>query len=229
MICKKSALRVVSFFAVLFMFAAVASAQVFQRPRVVPPSTSTSAPTTSSTSQNPTVPSIQRPILTNKLVVSNAIVNAPALVKKIVSSAPVNASAAANFYGLASAVMAFNQKLKFEMDSRVGIPYLYGSTSGRTYDCSGLVWSVFQAAGAKFARSSARTYWSEFEPVSGDDRFKFGTIVFLNNLGHMGIVVDENGFYHASSSKGVTYSPFAGYWGKRVVGFRRIPASYFQK
>lgn len=227
MICKKSALRVVSFFAVLFVFASTGLAQVFQRPRVVPPSTSTATNPTSSTPTQ-TSPSIQRPILINKLVVSNPTNYQPApLVKKTVSAAPTNASVA-NFYN-ANSMLAFNQRLKFEMDSRLGIPYRYGSTSGRTYDCSGLVWSVFQAAGAKFLRSSARTYWNEFEPVSGDDRFKFGTIVFLNNLGHMGIVVDENGFYHASSSKGVTYSPFAGYWSKRVVGFRRIPANYFQK
>jgi hypothetical protein len=62
------------------------------------------------------------------------------------------------------------------------------------------------------------------EPVTGDERFKFGTLVFLNGLGHIGIVADENGFYHASSSKGITYSPFKGYWEGRVVGFRRLPA-----
>ena len=47
--------------------------------------------------------------------------------------------------------------------------------------------------------------------------------MFFNRLGHMGIVVDKNGFYHASSSKGVTYSKFKGYWSKRIVGFRRVP------
>ena len=41
-------------------------------------------------------------------------------------------------------------------------------------------------------------------------------------LGLMGIVADANGFYHASSSKGITYSPFAGYWSNRIVGFRRL-------
>jgi len=42
----------------------------------------------------------------------------------------------------------------------------------------------------------------------------------------MGIVADENGFYHASSSKGVTYSPFKGYWENRITGFRRlVPAA----
>ena len=109
------------------------------------------------------------------------------------------------------------------MDAKLGIRYRYGSTGPNTYDCSGLVWQVFQDAGFSFERSSARTYWQNFEPVEDADRYKFGTLVFFNGLGHVGIVVDENGFYQASSSKGVTYSPFAGYWEKRVVGFRRVP------
>ena len=72
-------------------------------------------------------------------------------------------------------------------------------------------------------RTSARVYWKEFEPVKGDERFEFGTLVFFNRLGHVGIVVDEKGFYHASTSKGVTYSKFAGYWSRRIVGYRRVP------
>lgn len=62
-------------------------------------------------------------------------------------------------------------------------------------------------------------------PVEGEERFKFGTLVFMNKLGHIGIVADENGFYHASSSKGITYSLFKGYWEKRIVGFRRLVVS----
>lgn len=111
------------------------------------------------------------------------------------------------------------------IESRLGIPYRYGSTGPNRYDCSGFVWSVFNDAGINFTRQSARGLWSMSVPVSGDDRFKFGTLVFLNGLGHIGIVADENGFYHASSSKGITYSPFKGYWEKRVVGFRRLPAT----
>ncbi len=117
----------------------------------------------------------------------------------------------------------FNQRLQQAIDEKIGIPYRYGSTGPNSFDCSGLVWSVFQSAGTIFERTSAGYYWQKFESVSEDEKFKFGTLVFFNKLGHMGIVADENGFYHASSSKGVTYSPFAGYWGKRIVGFRRIP------
>jgi cell wall-associated NlpC family hydrolase len=109
------------------------------------------------------------------------------------------------------------------IEARLGIPYRYGSTGPNRYDCSGFVWSVFNDAGINFTRQSARSLWAMSEPVSGDDRFKFGTLVFLNGLGHIGIVADENGFYHASSSKGITYSPFKGYWESRIVGFRRLP------
>lgn len=109
--------------------------------------------------------------------------------------------------------------------TKLGIPYLYGSTGPNRYDCSGFVWAVFNEAGINFTRQSARSLWNMSMPVEGDERFRFGTMVFLNGLGHMGIVADENGFYHASSSKGITYSPFKGYWEKRIVGFRRLVTS----
>ena len=224
MICKKFALRVVSFSAVLFVLASSAAfAQVFQRPRIAPTTETGSQPITS-TGQIQSNSTIQRPVLTNKLIVSTPVNPQQSFVKKTVSVTPTNASAANNYNS--SQYTVFSQRLKMEMDSRLGIPYRYGSTSGSSYDCSGLVWSVFQSAGIKFERSSARTYWQEFEPVYGDDRYKFGTLVFFNNLGHVGIVVDDKGFYQASSSKGVTYTPFAGYWQNRIVGFRRIPINY---
>jgi peptidoglycan DL-endopeptidase LytE len=116
-----------------------------------------------------------------------------------------------------------NQKILQSIQAKIGIPYVYGSEGPNSYDCSGLVWSVFQSAGVSFERGSARSFWQNFDPVNDNDKYKFGTLVFFNGLGHVGIVADETGFYHASSSKGVTFSPFAGYWEKRIVGFRRIP------
>jgi cell wall-associated NlpC family hydrolase len=127
---------------------------------------------------------------------------------------------------MSASMVAFNSRLFAGIQSRLGIRYVYGTEGPYTYDCSGFVWSVFQEAGIRFDRTSAHNYWNTFEPVSGDDRYKFGTLVFLNGLGHMGIVADDKGFYHASSSKGITYSPFAGYWEKRIVGFRRVPTSH---
>ncbi|MEP6945656.1 MAG: C40 family peptidase [Acidobacteriota bacterium] len=166
--------------------------------------------------------SSSRPVLTNPITVLSTPVNQAPLVKKTVSSMAVNASASAMAAGKTAYGAGVSGRIMAGIQSRWGIPYLYGSTGPNRYDCSGFVWSVFNEAGINFTRASARSLWASSEPVYGDDRFKFGTLVFLNGLGHMGIVADENGFYHASSSKGITYSPFKGYWESRVVGFRKL-------
>ena len=60
-------------------------------------------------------------------------------------------------------------------------------------------------------------------PARKDEEVEFGTLVFFNGLRHVGIVADEHGFYHASRTNGVAYSPFNQYWLDRIDGFRRIP------
>jgi peptidoglycan endopeptidase LytE len=115
------------------------------------------------------------------------------------------------------------QKLLSAVDARMGAPYVWGAAGPRVFDCSGFVWSVYQSVGVRFERTNARTFWSQFLPPREDEKFKFGTLVFFNNLQHVGIVADEHGFYHASRSHGVTYSPFNKYWLDRLDGFRTIP------
>lgn len=188
------------------------SSRPTNQPPAAPPST---APTTSS---RPVKPMSQNIIV----VGSGQNQNAP-LVKKTVSDRPISAGPVAPVNRSPLYAPSINRDLMGGIQARLGIPYLYGSTGPNRYDCSGFVWRVFQDAGIHFTRASARSLYSTFEPVYGEDRFKFGTLVFLNGLGHMGIVADENGFYHASSSKGITYSPFKGYWANRIVGFRRVP------
>ncbi len=162
----------------------------------------------------------RRPALTNDIVIKTPR-NYQPLIKKTASSRPIN-SIPTNYISKGSYNPIFNQRLLQAIQTRIGIPYRYGSTGPTSYDCSGLVWSVFQEAGFNFERTSARTMWQNSEPVEGDDRYKLGTLVFFNGLAHIGIVADANGFYQASSSQGVTYSRFDGYWGNRIVGFRRM-------
>ncbi|MBK7706349.1 MAG: C40 family peptidase [Acidobacteria bacterium] len=191
-----------------------------QRPRVV--KTVDSRPT-SNPSVNRTVvttPNSSRPTLSNEVVVVGGQ-NSQPLVKKTGSTRPLMEVPSNKAPYTGSIVSNMLQSIR----SKYGIPYRLGTTGPNRYDCSGFVWAVFNESGIYFERSSARSYWAQFEPVSGDDRYKFGTLVFLNKLGHVGIVADEKGFYHASSSKGITYSPFAGYWEKRIVGFRRVPVN----
>lgn len=166
---------------------------------------------------------VSRPVLTNEIRVvkgPNAAYEPP-LVKKTGSSMATSPAAMAaggkTVYG-SSASMRLGQAI----NARYGLPYHYGSTGPYSYDCSGFVWAAFQEAGINFTRSSAASLWNQSQPVEGDERFKFGTLVFLNGLGHIGIVADDKGFYHASSSHGITYSTFEGYWENRVVGFRRL-------
>jgi peptidoglycan endopeptidase LytE len=109
------------------------------------------------------------------------------------------------------------------IEERLGVPYRMGTEGPNRYDCSGFVWSVFQQAGVTFERTNVRNFWNEFATPSEGEKYKFGTLVFFNNLHHVGIVADENGFYHASTSRGVVYSRFDDYWTKRINGFRRVP------
>ena len=115
------------------------------------------------------------------------------------------------------------QTLLSAIEGRIGTPYRMGTTGPYRYDCSGFVWSAFQSAGIRFERGSARTLWMQFAPARPEEEFKFGTLVFFNGLAHIGIVADAHGFYHASRSHGVTYSPFNDYWVSRIDGFRRPP------
>ena len=106
---------------------------------------------------------------------------------------------------------------------RLGIRYRFYGTNDAGYDCSGFVWRVFQDAGADFQRVAARSLWQQLPEATSDEIKQFGTLVFFNDLKHVGIVRDAQSFFHASSSKGVTISEFAGYWEKRITGYRRAP------
>jgi cell wall-associated NlpC family hydrolase len=109
------------------------------------------------------------------------------------------------------------------IEQRLGARYHWGSEGPNVYDCSGFVWSSFQAIGINFERTSARTLWSTFEAPAAGEEFKFGTLVFFTHQKHVGIVADEHGFYHASRHHGVVYAPFNEYWLKRIDGYRRVP------
>ena len=119
--------------------------------------------------------------------------------------------------------LKFEPLLMSAIDQRLGAPYRWGATGPNRFDCSGFVWSIFQATGINFERASARNLFARFEPAPEEEQFKFGTLVFFSNLTHVGVVADERGFYHASRRHGVIYSEFSEYWVKRIDGFRRVP------
>lgn len=90
----------------------------------------------------------------------------------------------------------------------LGVPYVYGGTSAKGFDCSGFVYYVYQEFGIKVPRTSAQ--FGDFGKEVPIERVKKGDIlVFLsptrNAIGHIGIVTVAKGmeseFIHASSSK----------------------------
>jgi cell wall-associated NlpC family hydrolase len=122
----------------------------------------------------------------------------------------------------------FDQSLLAAIQSHIGASYHFNRTGPEEFDCSGLVWRAFQDIGVDFQRGPARSYWATFEAPSKNEEFKFGTLVFFSNLSHVGIVVDEKGFYHSARHGGVMYSPFNDYWLSRIDGFRRVPLQTVQ-
>jgi cell wall-associated NlpC family hydrolase len=188
---------------VLSLLTLSAHAQTATRPRQV---TDAAQPTTTTETQG-------RPRLENDIFVVESATEGEA------EPAPAKPQ-----FGVPTAKLGFFERsMLTAIEERLGTPYRMGTEGPNRYDCSGFVWSVFQQAGVAFERSSVRTFWQEFAPPTEDEKFKFGTLVFFNNLHHVGIVADENGFYHASTSRGVVYSRFDEYWTKRINGFRRVP------
>lgn len=198
-------------------------------------------PAVAQTQETETFSTATRPRLTNT-VVSRSAMSAPTLENDIVivSEAKPAASQAASqastftdipqFIAPKASARSFGSSHLDEMllaaiENRIGTPYVWGASGPTGFDCSGFVWSVFRSANISFERTNARTLWSRFAPASESERGRFGTLVFFKDLTHVGIVADDRGFYHASSSQGVTYSLFDEYWSSRIDGFRVIPAA----
>ncbi len=118
-----------------------------------------------------------------------------------------------------------SSQLRSAIMNKLGIRYRFYVTDDKGYDCSGFVWRVFQEAGANFQRVAARSLWSQLPEATEGEKKQFGTLVFFNDLHHVGIVRDDKTFYHSSSSKGVTVSEISGYWEKRITGYRRAPVA----
>jgi len=134
--------------------------------------------------------------------------------------APTSAAKAPNALALE---IQFHDQMLAALESHVGSSYHWNTTGPNTFDCSGLVWRAFQDIGINFQRGPARSYWAMLEAPAKGDEFKFGNMVFFSGLKHVGIVVDEKGFYHSARHGGVRYSPFNDYWLSRIDGFRRVP------
>lgn len=122
------------------------------------------------------------------------------------------------------------KKILEESFEWLGTPYKYvGQDKGNGTDCSGLVLKVYlDVVGIKLPRNSAAQ--AEFCKEIREKDVKIGDLVFFatgknaNTISHVGIVVDENNFIHASTSKGVLVSSFrTPYYMSKLIKFGRVP------
>ena len=154
-----------------------------------------------------------------------------AVTPKVSEAAPATESATTTSAKAPSALALeaqFHDQMLAALESHVGSSYHWNTTGPNTFDCSGLVWRAFQDIGINFQRGPARSYWATFAAPAKGDEFKFGNMVFFSGLKHVGIVVDDKGFYHSARHGGVMYSPFNDYWLSRIDGFRRVPVNGLQ-
>lgn len=106
------------------------------------------------------------------------------------------------------------------LGGNLGRPYVWGATGHKSYDCSGFVWRMLTDNGVFLKRTTARKLYMATEPA---EKAEFGTLVFFDDLKHVGVVRDKESFFHAATSQGTTHAQFAPYWTPKIVGYRKMP------
>lgn len=127
-------------------------------------------------------------------------------------------------------VSAPRQAVVTEAETWLGTPYKYaGAEKGKGADCSGLVMRVYlDLFDMKLPRNSAKQ--AEYciplkaEDVLAGDLVFFATGKDPNQVSHVGIMLDDVNFIHASSSKGVVISKVnTPYYTRTFMMYGRVP------
>jgi peptidoglycan DL-endopeptidase LytE len=108
----------------------------------------------------------------------------------------------------------------------LGVRYRFGGSGNGSFDCSGLVKSLFSKFNIDLPRSSKEQF-KQGQKVSKDE-LQVGDLVFFSSGGsqptHVGIYVGDNKFLHAArKAKKVVVSDLSKIWyTMRYVGARRV-------
>jgi peptidoglycan DL-endopeptidase CwlO len=107
----------------------------------------------------------------------------------------------------------------------LGVPYVFGGTTPKGFDCSGFTQYVYKQQGHQLPRMADQQYLSGKQVTYND--LQPGDLVFFTTYAkgasHEGIYMGEGKFIHASSSRGVMISKLAEqYWHTRYIGARRV-------
>ena len=84
---------------------------------------------------------------------------------------------------------------------QVGVPYSYGGTTTRGFDCSGLVQYAWFKAGKQIPRTTSQQ-WRQLSPIRSRD-MREGDLLFFRidgQISHVGMYLGDRRFVHAPSS-----------------------------
>ena len=119
------------------------------------------------------------------------------------------------------------EKVMMEIVKYLNTPYQYGGNNSNGIDCSAFTQNVFsKSLKFKLLRTASQQFQNG-KKIENKSSLKFGDLIFFNTTkdsypGHVGIILGEDLFAHASFSKGVTVSSLqSSYFENRYVGARR--------
>ncbi|SHK52589.1 Cell wall-associated hydrolase, NlpC family [Selenomonas ruminantium] len=110
--------------------------------------------------------------------------------------------------------------------SYIGVPYSFGGTTPKAFDCSGYLQYVFAQNGINIPRTADEQYKLGLR-TSSSKQLVPGDLVFFTTYepgaSHCGIYLGDGEFIHASSSKGVRVDALSDdYWAPRFLGGKHI-------